>query len=113
MSDDDFKRELNFVQHLAQSWNSSTELKVVVYGHDAKTLSLTLGNEQVFHDKSRELRYETWAEGKNRRIDLALSVAAKNFPTGAKSGLQPHKVVVIQLEVSNLMHRKKITIACL
>lgn len=95
VSDDDFKRELNFVQHLAQSWNSSTELKVVVYGHDAKTLSLTLGNEQVFYGKSRELRYETWAEGKNRRIDRALSVAAKNFPTGTKSGLQPHKVVVM------------------
>ena len=95
MSDDDFKRELNFVQHLAQSWNSSTELKVVVYGHDAKTLSLTLGNEQVFYGKSRELRYETWAEGKNRRIDRALSVAAENFPTGTKSGLQPHKVVVM------------------
>ena len=95
MSDDDFKRELNFVQDLARSWNFSTELRVVVYGHDAKTLSLTLGNEQVFHGKSRALRKETWAEGKNRRIDRALSVAAENFSAGAKSGLQPHKVVVM------------------
>lgn len=95
MSDDDFQRELKFVHHLAQSWNSSTELKVVVYGHDAETLSLTLGNEQVFHGKSRQLRYETWAEGKNRRIDRALSVAAESFPTVAKSGLQPQNVVVM------------------
>ncbi|XP_067043812.1 uncharacterized protein [Acropora muricata] len=95
VSDDDFKRELNFVQDLARSWNFSTELRVVVYGHDAKTLSLTLGNEQVFHGKSRALRKETWAEGKNRRIDRALSVAAENFSAGAKSGLQPHKVVVM------------------
>ena len=94
VSDDEFKNELSFVQNLAQSWHLSTEVKVVVYGHDAETLPLTLGRHKEFYRRLRELR-KAWAESKHRKIDRALIVAAENFPTGANPGLQPHKVVLL------------------
>ena len=95
VSDDDFKIELSFVQHLALLWNLSADVKVVVYGHDADMLLLTLGRHEEFYRHSKELKYKAWAGSENRRIDCALIVAVENFPTGANPGLQPHKVVVL------------------
>ena len=94
VSDDNLEKEIHFVQQLAQSWNVSMEVKVIVYGHDAETLSLAPGNKQLFYYRLQELR-SNWAGSKNRRIDFALNMAAQILTTSAQPAYCQQVVILV------------------
>ena len=89
---------MNFVQHLAQSWNLTTECSkaaLVVYGHDSQTVIPFSPNEgKLFSDKLGELKTKALIQGKCRRMDLALQEAAANL-TAKVAGQTQYQLVIM------------------
>lgn len=99
MTEQEFKKEINFVQHLAQSWNLTSECSraaLVVYGHDSQTVIPFSNEEKLFSDKLGELKTEALIQGKCRRMDLALQEAADNL-TAMKAESQNQYQLVIMI----------------
>lgn len=95
---EELRKEINFVQHLAESWNLTTECSkaaLVVYGDDSQTvIPFDSGDENLFSDKLGELKTETLFQSKCRRMDLALKEAADNL-TAIKTASQNQFQLVI------------------
>ena len=96
----ELQKELHFVQHLAQSWNLSTECSkaaLVVYGDDSRTvIPFDSDDDKSFPAKPGEVKTETLFQSKCRRMDLALKEAANNL-TQIKTASQNQYQLVIMI----------------
>ena len=81
VSEENFQKELDFVKHLAESFNILKLLTLVVYGDSAQTIH--------FDPTSSHLNGRIQSKG--RRMDLALSEAASNFSERTNQ----HQLVVL------------------
>ena len=94
------QKEINFVQHLAQSWNLSSECSkaaLVVYGDDSRTvIRFDSYDDKSFPARLGELKTKTLFPIKFRRMDLALKEAANNL-TQIKTASQNQYQLVIMI----------------
>ena len=99
MTEQELKKEINFVQHLAQSWNLTSECSkaaLVVYGHDSQTvIPFDSSEEKLFSDKLGELKTEALFQGKCRRMDLALKEAADNLTAITAESQNQYQLVIM------------------
>ena len=99
MTEQELKKEINFVQHLAQSWNLTSECSkaaLVVYGHDSQTvIPFDSNEEKLFSDKLGELKTEALFQGKCRRMDLALKEAADNLTAITAESQNQYQLVIM------------------
>lgn len=97
---EELKKEMTFVQHLAQSWNLSSECSkaaLVVYGDDSRTvIPFDSDDDKSFPTKLGELKTETLFQSKCRIMDLALKEAADNL-TAIKIASQNQYQLVIMI----------------
>ena len=97
MSDEEFRKEFEFVKHIAESWNmvptenSTNTTPLVVYADYAKTVP---HGDILVSDQASDLKDLLQFEGKCRRMDLALKEAAGNF-SASDDRHQLHQVVVL------------------
>jgi len=96
---EEIKKEINFVQHLAQSWNLTSECSkaaLVVYGDNSETvIPFDSDDEKLFSDKLGELKTETLFRSKCRRMDLALKEAADNLTAIKAASQNQYQLVII------------------
>ena len=91
VSDANFEKEFTFVKQMAESWNIPLE-DLVVYGDCATTVPFDPYDDKMFSVPLRELKTNLkWSESKCRRMDLALTEAARNFNGSAIQ----HQLVVL------------------
>ena len=109
VSQEEFKKELNFVKQLAEVWTcasreGSVHVKgLVVYGRSAKTVpSNPDGN--LFSKQLSEPRSKVWRESKTRRMDLGLTEAAGHF-TASSSQHQLVVLVTTGKQISNVENK--------
>lgn len=99
MTEQEFKKEINFVQHLAQSWNLTSECSraaLVVYGHGSQTvIPFNSSKEKLFSDKLGELKTKPLFQGKCRRMDLALKEADDNLTAIKAAGQTQYQLVIM------------------
>ena len=91
VSQEDFKKELTFVKQLAEFWNVPLVHSIgglVIYGHGAKALPFDPADDNMFFVQLNELRNKTWRESRNRRMDLALAAAGREFGMASPNQLQ-------------------------
>lgn len=93
VSEEELRKEINFVKHLAKSWNV-TSAALIVYGDDSPTL-IPFHSEQPFSEEIGVLRTETLPQSKYRRMDLALTKAAEILPAVTPGSQNQHQLVVL------------------
>lgn len=91
ISEEDLRKEINFVKHLAKSWDVHSAA-LIVYGDDSPIL-IPLHSELPFSEVLGVLKTETLPQSKYRRIDLALTKAAEILSAGSQH--QDQLVVLI------------------
>ena len=96
---EELKKEINFVQHLAQCWRLTSECSkaaLVVYGDGSQTvIPFDSGDEKLFSDKVGELKAERLFQSKCRRMDLALKEAADNLTAIKAAGQNQYQLVIM------------------
>ena len=93
ISEEDLRKEINFVKHLAKSWNV-TSAALIVYGDDSPIL-IPFHSEQSFSEMIGVLTTETLPQSKERRVDLALTKAAEILPAVKPGSQNQHQLVVL------------------
>lgn len=82
MSEKEIQKQIAFVKDMKESLNTSLnhveEYHLVVYGDIAGTVSQDQSTRSIY-DHLRELKTGKWSESQCRRMDLALTEAAKCF----------------------------------
>ena len=96
---EELKKEINFVQHLAQSWNLTSECSkaaLVVYGDDSQTvIPFDSDDKTLFSDKLDKLEAEALLQSKCRRMDLALKEAADNLTAIKRASQNQYQLVIM------------------
>ena len=92
-SEEDLRKEINFVKHLAKSWNILSAA-LIVYGDDSPIL-IPFHSEQPFSEVLGVLTTETLRQGQYRRIDSALTKAAEILPTVVPGSENQNQLVVL------------------
>ena len=96
---EDLKKEISFVQHLAQSWNLCSEFSkaaLVVYGDDSQTvIPFDSDDDKSFSAKLGELKTETLFRSNCRRMDFALKEAADNLTTIKRASQNQYQLVIM------------------
>ena len=99
VTEEELNKEISFVQHLAQSWNLSSECSkaaLVVYGDDSQTvIPFDSDNDKSFSAKLGELKTETLFQSKCRKIDLALREAANNLAAIKTASQNQYQLVIM------------------
>ena len=96
---EELQKEIDFVQHMAQSWNLSSECSkaaLVVYGDDSRTvIPFDSDDDKSFPAKLGELKTETLFQSKCGRMDLALKEASKNLTAIKKPSQNQYQLVIM------------------
>ena len=96
----ELRNEINFVGRLAESWNVTpgySKAAVVVYGDYSQTvIPFNSDDTKLFSEEIAELKTEMLLQSDGRRMDLALTEAAKNLKELQKSRSQnQHQLVIL------------------
>ena len=96
---EELKKEINFVQHLAQCWSLTSgcsKAALVVYGDGSQTvIPFDSGDEKLFSAKVGELKAVRLFQSKCRRMDLALKEAADNLTAIKAAGQNQYQLVIM------------------
>lgn len=112
VSEAELNKEVNFVEHLAKSWNvfpGYSKAAVVVYGDNSVT-AIPFGSDDVklFSDEICELKTKTLIQSKGRRMDLALTEAARDLQELKIKRIQnQHQLVVLITAGKQLLNLKE------
>ena len=97
VTEQELEKQINFVQHLAQSWHlTCSKAALVVYADVCQTvIPFNSDDGKLFSDKLDELETEAQSRSKCRRMDLALKEAADNLTAKKAAGQNQYQLVIM------------------
>jgi len=99
VTEQELEKQINFVQHLAQSWHLTSDCSkaaLVVYADVCQTvIPFNSDDGKLFSDKLGDLKTEALSRSKCRRMDLALKEAADNLTAIKTAGQNQYQLVIM------------------